>query len=133
METDAIWCRRAAAEYASSLGFDKEAVWTISIVVSELVTNAIKYAKGGKLFLSSSEKGPPGIEIKVDDDGPGCMDIQTALQDGFSEGRRVADGEFVHDRRGLGTGLGAVERFMDEVRITNKEEGGLTIVAVKYL
>ena len=132
-ETEVVWCRGIVAEYAASLGFDKTALSSISIAVSELVTNAMKYAAGGRIRLESIEAPAPGIKISVDDDGPGCPDIETALKDGFSEGRQVADGEFVPERRGLGSGLGAVQRLMDRVELANREEGGFSVTVVKYL
>ena len=75
-----------------------------------------------------------GLEITVEDRGPGIEDVDSALLDGFSEGRMLTEEELMtRPRRGLGTGLGAVQRMMDSLRFENRESGGLRVVACKWL
>ncbi len=126
-EHDVVWARMHAIKLAEAAGFSKQASWSIGTALSELVTNSIKFAQGGSFTLRVIKEG---FEIKVEDDGPGIENIEEAIVDGFSEGRLLDIGE---RGRGLGSGLGAVYRLMDEVTIENKESGGLSVRAVKYL
>jgi two-component sensor histidine kinase len=75
----------------------------LSIIVNELVTNALKHAfqeRGGGLIRVSSEPRPEGVAIIVEDDGSGIPE-------------RPANG-----RAGLGTRL--VERFVSQVGAVHK-------------
>lgn len=74
---------------------------------------------------------PDGIEVTVVDDGPGFVDPEAALVDGFSEGRVRS----VDDRspRGLGLGLGAVKRLTDELEITNMPGVGCRVVVRRWV
>ncbi len=132
-DSDAIWCSRQATVLAQDVGFDSTAIWEIAISVSELVTNVLKYAgKGTISLLRLEEPKVDGIEIIVEDEGPGIADIESAITDGYSEGRNAQDIP-IADRRGLGSGLGAVQRLMDDVRIENRPEGGVKVTARKNL
>lgn len=130
---DSIWCSRRCARFAERLGFRDAALWEISIAVSELVTNVIKYASRGTLRISAVEQPRIGVELEVDDEGPGIQDIDQVLIDGFSEGRMLGPDVRPEERRGLGAGLGAVHRLMDEVEISNKPDRGARVVARKWL
>jgi serine/threonine-protein kinase RsbT len=130
---DSIWCSRRCARFAERLGFRDAALWEISIAVSELVTNVIKYAGSGSLRITALEQPVTGVEIEVEDEGPGIQDIDLVVNDGFSEGRMLDPDIKRGDRRGLGAGLGAVHRLMDEVEIANKPDRGARVVARKWL
>ena len=124
---DAIWARMQAIKLAKAAGFSSQASWSIGTALSELVTNAIKFAKGGKFSMIVHQHT---FEIVVEDEGPGIEDIPSALVDGFSEGAVIPPGKRA---RGLGSGLGAVKRLMDELIIKNKKSGGLHVRALKHL
>ena len=132
-DIDAIWCSRRATRFAERIGFAFNEAWEIAISVSELTTNVLKFAKTGTLRLCRIESPQPGIEIVVDDEGPGIDDIEAALVDGYSEGRLLVEDGWSRARRGLGTGLGAVGRLMDQLQIENKPEGGVRVTAYKWL
>ncbi|MDD5308649.1 MAG: ATP-binding protein [Deltaproteobacteria bacterium] len=129
---DPVWCRKESAAFAARAGFDKAAQWEIAIAVSELVTNVVKYAGQGTLTLRRLDDNGRGIEIVVEDDGPGITDLESAMKDGYSEGRMLCADDVPSHGRGLGTGLGAVRRMMDGVSMENRAEGGLRVVAVKW-
>ncbi len=90
--------------------------------MTELATNLIKHARGGTLTLTPlSGGGRVGLEIESLDDGPGIADVEQALADRFSTaGSR-------------GTGLGAVNRLMDELDIASRPGDGTRIVCRKWL
>jgi anti-sigma regulatory factor (Ser/Thr protein kinase) len=92
--------KRYAIGAARRLGFDEGGAGRMGIVVMELATNLYRHGGGGELLVRSVFCGQvPGMELLALDQGPGLRDSPTALRDGFSTAG------------GLGTGLGAVERF----------------------
>jgi len=133
-EEESILCTSQALRYASRIGFTGQSLWQIATSVSELATNAIKYAGGGTITFRSLGDPRPGIEIVIVDRGPGIEQIEQAFQDGFTQGRLLSDDELLQcTRGGFGGGLGAVRRLMDSVQMSNREGGGLEVVICKWL
>ncbi|KXS43973.1 MAG: anti-sigma regulatory factor [Methanolobus sp. T82-4] len=89
------------------LGFPEMYIFRAAISASELASNLVYHTTaGGTISIKGiRKKGCIGIEIISDDSGPGIKDVNMALQDGYSTGP------------GLGSGLPAVERLMDELEI----------------
>jgi anti-sigma regulatory factor (Ser/Thr protein kinase) len=95
-----------ARRFAASIGFSAQNCEEIVLVVAELASNLIRHAGGGTLMLTvAAVPGPPGIQIESEDRGPGIPDFDRALADGYSSAGS------------LGTGLGAVNRLMDELEL----------------
>ncbi len=114
--------RRAGKTTAATLGFLPEACEEIALVVTELANNLITHAAGGTLTLTPlAGDGGVGLEIESVDDGPGIANVEQALGDRFSTAG------------GLGTGLGAVNRLMDELDVASKPGAGTRIVCRKWL
>jgi serine/threonine-protein kinase RsbT len=132
-DIDAIWCSRRCARFAEAVGFADAALWEISIAVSELVTNVLNYAGRGRITIRQLVAPKPGVEITVEDEGPGIEDVERVVVDGYSEGRGDQPDQSGPRRRGLGAGLGAVHRLMDQVTIENRPTGGVRVVASKLL
>lgn len=113
--------RRAAKAAAAALGFSPGAGEEIALATTELATNLIKHAAGGTLTLTGlSEGGRVGLEIESMDRGPGIADVDQALADRFSTAG------------GRGTGLGAVNRLMDDLEIASAPGAGTRIVCRKW-
>jgi anti-sigma regulatory factor (Ser/Thr protein kinase) len=114
--------RRSAKALAESIGFAATASEEIALVMTELATNLIKHARDGNLVLTPlAADGRVGLEIVSRDSGPGIADVELALGDRFSTaGTR-------------GTGLGAVNRLMDEFDIASKPGQGTRIVSRKWM
>lgn len=92
--------RRRAAALTSQLGFGEVERGQVGIVVTELATNLVHHANGGSLIFRELEQaGQSGLEILSLDQGPGLVDIDACLQDGFSTAGTP------------GNGLGAVQRL----------------------
>ncbi|MBW2262033.1 MAG: ATP-binding protein [Deltaproteobacteria bacterium] len=133
-EGESILCYGQALRFASGIGFTGERLWQIATSVSELATNAIKYAGGGRITFRSVQDPRPGIEIVVLDRGTGIEHIEQACQDGFTRGRMLSEDEILAGTHGgFGGGLGAVRRLMDSVQMDNREGGGFRVVACKWL
>lgn len=116
--SDVEQARRAARGFALTLGFSGDDVEVIVLTVSELATNLVCYARAGTLEFSHLSGTPGrGIQLESRDRGPGIVDIEQAMRDGFSAGG------------GLGSGLPAINRLMDEFRITSGPWG--TIVRAR--
>lgn len=132
-EFDAVWCSRDCSAFARSVGFGAKPAWEIAIVVSELVKNAARHAGAGTMLMRRIDGVRIGVEIVVEDDGPGIADVDAAMLDGYSGGRMLMPEEVGRKGKGLGSGLGAVQRLMDELELLNKASGGLLVTARKWL
>jgi serine/threonine-protein kinase RsbT len=103
------------------VGLDQPAIECVTIAVTELATNLVRYAHRGEIILAGVQ--PPeraGIRVESRDAGPGIEDVELAMRDGFSTGG------------GLGSGLPAIRRLMDEFSIESSA-AGTTIVTWKWL
>jgi serine/threonine-protein kinase RsbT len=113
--------RREARRLAVSTGFPHADAEAIVLAVSELATNLVRYAPGGELVVATCTRDAGlGIAIHCRDSGPGIADIELALRDGYSTGG------------GLGSGLPAVRRLMDDFTLTTGPTG-TRIEARKWL
>jgi len=73
----------------------------------------------------------PHVLLVCRDRGPGIADPAAARKDGYSRGRMLAPDAMRHE--GLGQGLGAVERLVDELHIESVVGLGTTIVVRKWI
>jgi anti-sigma regulatory factor (Ser/Thr protein kinase) len=118
---DIIRAQAAAKRFALELGFDPTAIEEIAIVISELASNLVKHAQGGRLTLSPASRDQrSGIRIESNDRGPGIVHVESAMADGFSTSGS------------LGYGLGTVNRLMDEFQITSQQPQGTYILSQKW-
>lgn len=90
--------------------------------LSEIGTNAIKYAGSGKITIELTEN-KKGLEIIVEDKGPGIDNKKKALEDGFT----------TRENTSLGVGLGVAKRAMDYFRIVSRPGQGTKIKMRKYM
>jgi len=130
---DGVWASARARSFAMSLGFRGTDLGAIAIVVSELVSNAVKFAGGGTVCLSELKSPRAGVQIRVEDVGPGIAEPSLAVRDGWSEGRARRPEDPIVGRRGLGAGLGAVQRLMDELTIEARDPRGTRVTVRKFL
>ena len=109
---DVAVARRAARTLATDLGFGTVDTERIVLAVSELGTNLVRYAQQGELaFAPLITAAGRGLQVESQDAGPGIAHLSQALEDGVSTGG------------GLGHGLPAVQRLMDEMTITTAPHG----------
>lgn len=120
--SDPSAARQAARRMALAIGFDETASEEISLVTSELATNLVKYAGSGIMTLSPLNAGSrAGIQIESRDRGPGIVDIDQALADGFSTSGS------------LGVGLGTANRLMDEFDIVSHRGSGTVVTCKRWI
>lgn len=112
----------AAHALARAVGFAMNSCDEIAIVARELASNLVRHTHGGELRVRAihSETGH-GIQLESEDEGPGIADVELALRDGYSTAG------------GLGTGLGAVNRLMDQLEVHARPQGGTHLICQRWL
>jgi serine/threonine-protein kinase RsbT len=112
--------RRHGHALATAQGFSRVDAECVALAVSELATNLLRYARGGVIRLSADRDHRGSVvELECTDCGPGIANVEQAMQDGFSTSG------------GLGHGLPAARRLMDEFHIASGP-AGTRIVARKW-
>jgi len=81
----------------------------LSIVVTNLVTNALKYTRAGEIVVSvRGRHGGDGVDFRVEDTGPGIPGTLLArLREPFHDSGQSAE----HKLTGVGLGLAIVYRY----------------------
>ncbi|GIF41945.1 ATP-binding protein [Actinoplanes xinjiangensis] len=88
---------------------------------SELARNTLVYGGGGEVEVTRvHNERRAGIRIVFADQGPGIVDLDLALTDGYTTGG------------GLGLGLSGARRLVDEFAIDTEPGKGTTITIVKW-
>jgi serine/threonine-protein kinase RsbT len=123
IEQDIVVARQSVRELAGRLGFGTIDQSRIATAVSELTRNVIRYATGstGDMMVRQIE-GPRGVglEIVVEDHGPGIADVRLVMQDGYTSGS------------GMGLGLPGTKRLMDEMDLQRTVGVGTTVTVRKW-
>jgi serine/threonine-protein kinase RsbT len=115
--SDIVAARHTGREMAHELGFGSADQTRLATAISELTSNAIRYAGGGVCTITNqSGQNEKKIQVVVEDHGPGIPDIEQALMDGFSTGGS------------LGIGLPGSKRLVHEFDI--ESEPGHTKVTI---
>jgi len=110
--------RRAVRDFGATLGFSRSDCQELAIVVSELTSNILKYGIRGSIEFGPTHMPTQGAGILViaRDIGPPFFDLQLALRDGYDDRGPIDPGTLLR-RGGLGTGLGAVQRLTDGLKV----------------
>lgn len=122
VDLDVVAARQQVRALAAHIGFSASELTLIATAVSELARNILLYAQSGVIaFRRVEHRGRRGIMITARDQGPGILDLELALQDGYSTAR------------GLGLGLPGVRRLMDDFEIQSEPGIGTRVVVKKWL
>jgi serine/threonine-protein kinase RsbT len=120
-DVDIVLACQKGRVLAEQLGMPGNDQVVVVIAISEVARNIIDYADCGEIVLSAfGQNGRRGISVVARDKGPGILDIERALQDGYSTGG------------GLGLGLAGAKRLMDEFQVLSQPGRGTTIVMKKW-
>ncbi len=120
-EPDIIVARQQGRTIAVELGFSPGDLALIVTAISEITRNVIEYAARGLMIARVVQEGPRrGVEIVIEDEGPGIADVGQAMQDGYSTGG------------GLGLGLPGSRRLMDDFAIESTVGRGTRVVMRKW-
>ncbi|MEZ4453854.1 MAG: ATP-binding protein [Nannocystaceae bacterium] len=121
-----------ARKFAAAAGLSTRAQWELAIAVSEAATNMIKYAGGGVIVLRQLDAPRAGVEFEARDEGAGIASLERAIQDHVSDDVHRSERADPRSARGLGLGLGAIHRLMDEVVIDAGPGRGTSIRGRKW-
>jgi serine/threonine-protein kinase RsbT len=120
-EVHVVLARTEAVRQARRLGFSQPDAAVIATAVMEVANNILRHAGRGTVTLRPLwQDGRQGISVVAHDSGPGIADIARAMEDGYS-----TDG-------GLGRGLAALRRMMDEFEI-DSTPAGTTVTLKKFI
>lgn len=120
-DDDLVVARREGRILAEQLGFSTSEATLVATAISELARNIVSYARRGEILVSLVHNGSKrGISIVARDEGPGILDINLAMREGYSTSG------------GLGIGLPGVRRIMDEFEIASDFGRGTTITITKW-
>ena len=127
---DRFGCALTAKTFALRVGLSPKGAEELAIAASELASNVIRHANNGTIALRVSAEPRRHILMVCRDQGPGIVNTEDARKDGYSRGHMITP-----DSRtdGLGKGLGAVERLVDELRIESVLGMGTTVTVRKWL
>ncbi|MTE22029.1 SpoIIE family protein phosphatase [Streptomyces sp. TRM43335] len=107
----------AARDRARRVGLPGAMPDQAAVLASELAGNLVKHAAGGTVYIQPLPHGE-GVEITAVDRGPGILDLDRSLTDGYT----TAAGS-------LGAGLGAVRRIASEFAIRTRPGSGTLVSA----
>lgn len=122
-EVDVYVAISRGRDLATEIGFNLIDRTRVEIVILELTRNLLVHAGKGTLILErvDDQELGPGIAIEALDQGPGIVDIDLALQDGYSTAHT------------LGAGLPGVKRLTDQFIIESTVGTGTRVRAIKWL
>jgi serine/threonine-protein kinase RsbT len=117
-QEDVVRLRQRVRDVAVVDGFSLVEQTKLITAASELARNTVIYGGGGAAQLLRLNNGARrGIRLVFEDHGPGIVDIDLALTDGYTTGG------------GLGLGLSGSKRLCDEFDI-HSEPHKLTRIAI---
>ena len=119
-DQDILAARQKGRSLAAGLRFSPGDATLIATAISELARNIVLYAGSGEIRLVAIDGARRGIQVVAHDEGPGILDVQQALCDGFSTSGS------------LGLGLPGVRRLVDEFHIVSAEDRGTTVTVRKW-
>jgi serine/threonine-protein kinase RsbT len=121
-ESDIAIARQEVRVLAGSLGFRLIDQTRLATVTSELARNIIKYARRGRIIAqpTATPAGRNGLRLIFEDTGPGILNIEEAMRDGFTTGG------------GLGKGLPGSKRLVDEFHIESEIGSGTRVTVLRW-
>jgi serine/threonine-protein kinase RsbT len=119
---DIVMARQECRRMASALGVPNATLTVMTAAISEVARNIVEHAKEGEISITPIGRGAlRGLQIVARDRGPGIVDLDTAMRDGYST------------NRSLGIGLPGARRLMDQFDISSVVGQGTTITMTKWI
>ena len=121
-DADVVTARQRARQMAGELELTSTDQTLLATAISEVARNITTYAVRGEVHLSvvRDDNGREGIQVIASDDGPGIVDVDLALQDGYTSGG------------GLGLGLPGARRLVDDFSIETAPGRGTKVTLVMW-
>lgn len=116
--------RVATEEAGARAGLDAHRTAVAALVATELATNLLKHAGGGRLVIDLVERpgtGPhgPAVQLVALDHGPGIRDVTTAMRDGYTT-----------SEASLGAGLGTCLRIASSFDLYSTPRGTVSVARI---
>jgi serine/threonine-protein kinase RsbT len=121
-DADVVTARQRARELAIELDMTSTDQTLLATAISEIARNITAYAQRGEVLIDlvRDEKGRLGVRVVARDEGPGIVDLEKALTDGYTTGG------------GLGLGLPGARRLVDFFDIETAPGKGTTVTLIKW-
>ncbi len=119
-DPDIVTARKAARDLASRLTFSRTDLTLLATAVSEIARNIVRFAGRGEIAIELLDHPRRGVRVVARDAGPGIVDVDRALADGYST------------YHGLGLGLPGARRLMDEFAVVTEVGRGTTVTMTKW-
>lgn len=120
-DENVVAVRRVVRERALEIKLSLVDQTKLVTAASELARNTIKYGGGGEVHVVCLSDGVRhGVRLAFVDDGPGIVDLQLALTDGYTTGG------------GLGLGLSGAKRLVDAFEIETRPGEGTIVMIEKW-
>jgi serine/threonine-protein kinase RsbT len=120
-DQDVVRVRQLVRTFAVAVKLSLVDQTKLVTAASELARNTLVYGGGGTAEVERVENGRrSGIRIVFADQGPGIVDLDLALTDGYTTGG------------GLGLGLSGARRLVDEFDINTAVGQGTSITVTKW-
>jgi serine/threonine-protein kinase RsbT len=119
---DVVRVRQAVRARASAARLSLVDQTKLITAASELARNTLVHGGSGVARVETVQRdGRPGVKAVFTDDGPGIVDVEKALTDGYTTGS------------GLGLGLGGSRRLVDEFVLETAVGQGTTVTVIKWM
>jgi serine/threonine-protein kinase RsbT len=121
-DADVVTARQRARALAIELEMASTDQTLLATAISEIARNITTYAVRGEVLIDvvRDPRGRRGVRVVARDQGPGILDLERALTDGYTTGG------------GLGLGLPGARRLVDEFDIQTAAGEGTTVTLVKW-
>lgn len=120
-EHDIVLARQAVRRAAQEIGLSLVDQTKLVTAASELARNALRHGGGGDMLLSILRGDTRvGVQLIFIDQGPGIVNLELAMSDGWTSGG------------GLGMGLPGARRLVNEFDIQTAPGAGTRITVVRW-
>ena len=118
---DVVLVRQAVRTAAVEIGFNIVDQTKIVTAASELARNTLVHGGGGMARIETMrDTTRAGLRLTFEDHGPGIVNIDLALRDGYTTGS------------GLGLGLGGARRLSSEFEIFSRPGEGTRVTIARW-
>lgn len=94
----------------------------IGTATSELARNMLDYGGGGRVRIEVVRCEPRlGLRVTFEDHGPGIVDLEQAMEDGYSTGT------------GMGLGLPGAKRLVHDFEIASRPGHGTCVIITRWV
>jgi len=120
-DSDVARARLCVRELCALHGFTPHSTEALATATSEIARNAFVHAGEGELTIGTIQDAErTGVVVTARDSGPGIVNVEEAMRDGYSTGN------------GLGLGLPSARRLVHEFEIHSVPGEGTAVTMVMW-